>query len=134
MMSKIYSHPAGAYSLAIPDGWEWADQPSNIAFFNPVDGIGAINVSSMKPARGVVNPASIVLEFAPRSIRSELNVIDLESLPGAYVEYQFEKNAWRVWVFCGPTRVFVLSYSCHASARGIEDRIVDEIVGSLKVS
>jgi hypothetical protein len=134
MMSQTYEHPNGAFSLTLPDDRDYAVQKSTIAFFQPEIGVGAINVSAMVPTKGIVDPAVIAFEFTPKAIRSGLQAIDSEaSLPGAYVEYEFNGDAWRLWAVCGQTRVVVVSYNCQVSSKGAEDKVVNEIVQSLVV-
>lgn len=133
-MSKVYNHPNGTFSLALPDDWDHADRKATTAFFQPDTGVGAMNISAMVPAKGVVDPAHIVLEFTPTTIRSAVQVTHLESaVPGAYAEYQFNGDAWRVWVLGGRTRVVVVSYNCQVRSKGIEDHTVDQIIQSLVV-
>src|SRR5262249_45583540 len=121
-------------SLNLPDDWDHAVQKSTIAFFQPETGVGAINVSAMTPAKGIVDPAEIALEFTPKSIRPGLQATELEStFPGGYVEYEFKGAAWRVWAFRGRNRVLVVSYNCQIASKGVEDEVVNEIVQSLVV-
>jgi len=133
-MSQTYDHPDGAFSLKLPDDWDHAVQKSTIAFFQPETGVGAVNVSAMIPGKGNVDPAAIVVEFAPKSIRSGLQPLDLEfPIAGAYIEYEFRGDAWRVWAFRGRTRVLIVSYNCQVSCKGAEDDAVNGLIQSLVV-
>jgi len=133
-MSQTYDHPDGAFSLKLPDDWDHAVQKSTIAFFQPETGVGALNISAMIPAKGNIDPATMVVEFAPKSIRPGLQPIDLESpIPGAYVEYEFRGDAWRVWAYRRRMRVLIISYNCQVSSKGADDDAVNRIIQSLVV-
>jgi hypothetical protein len=133
-MSQSYEDPSGAFSLTQPDDWDRALQKSTIAFFQPKTGVGAVNVSAMVPTKAGVDPAELALEFTPESIRAGVRAMALESpVPGAYVEYEFKGDAWRVWAFRGQTRLLLVSYNCELSRKGSEDGVVDAIVQSLTV-
>lgn len=134
-MSKVYYHPNHAFFLTLPDDWHHADLGTTTAFFQPETGVGAMNASAMSLANGTADAARIVLDFTPITMRSDVQVEDLEStVPAAYAEYLYHGDSWRVWAFCGRTRVVVVSYNCPVTSKGFEDKIVDDILLSLVVN
>ena len=134
-MAKTFDYPNGAFTLSLPDDWDYAVKNASIAFFQPETGFGAINVSALAPTKGARDPAKIALQFTPGTLRAGLQVTNFEcSVPAANVEYEIDGNAWRLWTFCGRTRVVVVTYNCRVHSKGKEDRTVDQIVQSLIVS
>jgi hypothetical protein len=132
-MPTAYRHTTGAFKLVLPEDWEYAVRRSSVAFFDPSNGVGAMNVSAMIPQKGVpVDPTLVVLDFAPMKVRAEIGITSFMTDTRAnavYTEYEINGDAWRLWVFCGPTRVVVVSYNCKRDSKGIV--AVDQIVASI---
>jgi hypothetical protein len=137
-MSTTYRHANGAFTVVLPDDWEFAVRRSSVAFFHPSEGVGAMNVSAMIPQNGVaVDPAVVALDFVPKGVRTEVNlaskVADSQS-KWAHAQYETDTDAWRLWVLCGLTQIVIVSYNCQRNSKGIEDPVVDQIVASIVVA
>jgi hypothetical protein len=137
-MRKRYRHPSSEFGLALPDDWEFAVKRASVAFFQPSEGVGALNVSAMTPQQGaIIDPVAVALDFVPKKLRTEVKLsgIASDSSPeSVYTEYETADDAWRLWILCGPTRVVVVSYNCQRQSKGIEDPVVDAIVASIRAS
>ena len=137
-MGYAYFAPKDAFQLIIPDTWEHIASSSSIAFFHP-DGVGSLNLSSMRSPRGVVpEPSAVILNFVPKQglesqqLRIESVPCSIPAVKAAYTDYVRGDDAWRLWVFASPVTVVVASYNCRLSSKGKEDAIIDNIISSLR--
>jgi hypothetical protein len=134
-MSKKYRHPHGEFVLTLPGHWDYSELKSTVAFFQVEGGVGAMNISVLHRNESVLDPSSVILEFAPKPIRSNLEVTSLQgNVPGAYAAYRFKEKAWRLWVIFAPSRILVASYNCDLKYKGAEDPVVDTIIQSVEIN
>lgn len=138
-MSKAYRDPHDSYGLTIPDDWEYSVESHSVAFYHP-NGVGALNVSAVRPPKGVVpKPESVILNLVSKSALEDgyVNVIALPSPHPttriAHAEYNEEGNAWRFWVLANDNLAVVFSYNCKLVSQGIEDAVIDEIIASTQL-
>lgn len=137
-MSKQYRDPRSVFSLSMPDDWEYSVQSQSVAFFHP-NGVGALNVSTLRPPKGVVpRPESVILNFVSKSAL-ESGLVHVAALSSAepsiriaHTEYCEGNDAWRFWAIATDSVVVALSYNCKVPSQGTEDLIVDEIITSVR--
>ena len=138
-MAEVYIAPGNAYHLVIPDGWEFPVCRSSVAFYDP-NGVGALNVSCLRPPKGIrPDASSIALNFVPKELL-ESSKLSIESrgspLPNvsvAYTQYVHGDDGWRLWVFATHDRAVMFSYNCRLSAEGKETAMIDELIASVRL-
>jgi hypothetical protein len=125
-MAEVYIAPGNAYHLVIPDGWEFSVCRSSVAFYDP-NGVGALNVSCLRPPKGIrPDTSSIALNFVPKELL-ESGKLSIESR-GCHGE-----DGWRLCVFATHDRAVMFSYNCRLSSEGKEAAMIDEIIASVRL-
>lgn len=137
-MGKQYIAPGDAYSIVIPDEWEYSPTSHSMAFYNP-DGVGALTISCMRSPNGdPADPELVIRSFLPKSV---LKVEDYQILlqvstdgkvSSAYAEYLSGDDAWRVWVFARSRQVVTVSYNCKKNWKD-EESVVNKILDSIVI-
>ncbi|WP_406697248.1 DUF3805 domain-containing protein [Singulisphaera sp. Ch08] len=138
-MGQVFNDPNGAYSLEIPDHWEYEAVSHSIAFYNP-EGAGALNISCLQSPKGIsADPENVILNFVPKQVLESGNVHIVhktspnQRMSQAYTEYSIDGDAWRLWAIANSDRVVIASYNCKMASKGDENRIVDKIIKSIMV-
>lgn len=136
-MGQLYIDPGDAYTIVIPDEWEYTPTSHSMAFYNP-DGVGALTISSMRSPKGdLADPRLVIRSFVPKRVLEDGSPqILLQDSPdgkvsSAYAEYLSGDDAWRVWVFARTGRVVTASYNCNINLkeeRNVVDKILESIV------
>jgi hypothetical protein len=134
---KSYKHPAGVYTVGIPDSWEYSPTKNGIAIYQTAHGVGAVNLSTFRTNHAAPKPAAKILaEGLPPGFPVEK--ISAPALHGtqpdvAYAEYEEGKLWWRAWILKAENRVVYATYNCDIEVKRQEEEVVDEIVRSIRI-
>jgi hypothetical protein len=98
-MGYEYRDVTWAYSLVIPDEWEWTRKGETVAIFRTIDGVGDLNVSTFFTTSKAPRDAESLLNEAIRPHSVDARAIPSFSggnVDGAFAGYSIGRTSWRV--------------------------------------
>lgn len=116
--------------VMIPDGWEEEKGDSLMSLYDPIEGVGALQLSFYK----VSNPDSIDLcKELEEYLNDKHDNINIRRLANyAYCSVVDEDGVyWRYWLFLKLRDVVFASYNCDEAVKDQEYGVIDDIVKSL---
>ncbi len=139
---KYFEKP-GWYELLIPDQWEFDEEESPVAFWQP-EGAGALQITSEQLPHRKTNDQMdcfLALKAFLKSVGHELQESSArrysgEGFEAASTEYLAEGGEeelyWRVWFMTNQEGLLFLTYACRKEDQDTERRDVDSIIESIR--
>lgn len=121
------------WCLELPDEWS-ADMEDDCVTISDCDSVGSIDITVVRKDSGNVSEEEL------RDFSSDLldagerpNEVVVNEASGLLFAYDEEGHAWREWYLRkGPVLVYI-TYNSELENKGLDDAIVDEILGTLVI-
>lgn len=117
--------------LELPDEWE-AEQDEEIIVVSDVDGVGEIAITTLKKQAGNVDDSE--LREYTADLEAEYGTgetVQIAELQGYYFAYHEDGDALREWYLRADQLLVLITYVCDVSNSGMDDSVVDEILGTI---
>ncbi|MGK9126704.1 hypothetical protein M1D52_22000 [Olivibacter sp. SA151] len=114
--------------VMIPEEWEVYQEEGVVTIYDPVKGVGALQLSLYGTGKEVD-----VLGELKDYLSDKYEDITVSLLNGrAYFETVDEDEVyWRYWLFLKKGEIIFVSYNCDEEEKGKETTVVDEIIRSI---
>lgn len=119
---------AGDWSLLLPDEW-FAEQEDDAIIIGDRDGVGCLEISELRSERGHFSDEE-VREIA--ELGDEGSSVTVGSFSGLHAAFVEEDAALREWYLSAEGLMLYVTYSCDLDNQGLDDAVVDEIIGTLR--
>jgi len=126
--------------LDLPTGWEFDESEGILSLFDPLNGKGALQISSYS----VQNSSHIDLrielaEFIAGHFEEPVNESEIQSSISERKGYSFyeldtKTDHWIFLIFLQENVVLFISYNCELEDKGVEQEPIWSILSSLKIS
>jgi hypothetical protein len=114
----------------IPNNWKEEKGENTFLLYDPVDGVGALQVSSYKAIKQDSMDLGAELKDYLGNKHDGLNITKFSNC--AYCTLIDEDGVyWRYWLISKINEVLFASYNCDQACKGQEDGVVDDIMKSL---
>lgn len=114
----------------IPSDWELEENGNLMSLYNPENGVGALQLSFYNV--GDASSIDVTKELEKYIEDKHENFIIKTINRHAYGDTEDEDGVyWRYWLFLEKSIVIFVSYNCDESDKGVEDHLVDRILGSI---
>ena len=136
---KEYVLATGLYNIRLPENWVVEEEGSLISVYEPVTGVGRLQISSysIPPEQklDLVEELAKYLIYRVK-IRSKSDLISKikKEANSAFFELFTEENHYSsYWMFFKNYKLIFITYNCVAEDFGKEKEIIDQILNSLEV-
>lgn len=119
------------WSLLLPREWA-AERDEDVVVIGDEDGVGCLEISELRRERGAFNTAD--LEALAAEGMQAPQSLTVAGLAARYAAFSEEGAALREWYVLAGTSILYITYSCDLDNRGMDDAVVDEILGTLRVA
>ncbi|MEM1403314.1 MAG: hypothetical protein AAGG55_08290 [Pseudomonadota bacterium] len=119
---------AGDWSLLLPEEW-FAEQEDDAIIVGDRDGVGCLEISELRSERGHFTDDE-VREIA--ELGDEGSSVTAGSFTGLYASFREDDAALREWYLSVEGLMLYVTYSCDLDNQGLDDAVVDEIMGTLR--
>ena len=119
---------AGDWSLLLPEEW-FAEQEDDAIIIGDRDGVGCLEISELRSERGHFT-ADEVRDIA--ELGEEGSSITAGSFSGLHASFVEDDAALREWYLTAEGLMLYVTYSCDLDNQGLDDAVVDEIIGTLR--
>ena len=119
---------AGDWSLLLPEEW-FAEQEDDAIIIGDRDGVGCLEISELRSERGHFN-ADEVRDIA--ELGDEGRSVTAGSFSGLHATFVEDDAALREWYLTAEGLMLYVTYSCDLDNQGLDDAVVDEIMGTLR--
>ncbi len=121
------------WSLCLPPEW-WGEQEEDSILVGDRDGVGCIEISTLLREEGKFSDRELQeLAISAQDQEQSLKAVRVADGSGWYLQYLEPDAAVREWYLGYGTVALFVSYSCEPENAGLDDAIVDEILGTLSV-
>ena len=118
------------WSMDLPEEWQ-AEQDEETIVIGDDDGVGMIEITALERSDAVAADLNaLALQVFPEEMKAQ--PAQVGDFAGLYVQYLDEGDAVREWLLQKDGQMLLVSYSCDAENSGLDDEIVDEILGTLR--
>ncbi len=136
---KQYQATSGWYNLHLPEKWEVENEGSLISVFDPVSGVGTLQISALSVP--LDRELDLVQELARYllyrvKIKSKSDLISkIKSEANcAFCELFTERNRYSsYWMFYKNNKLIFVTYNCPGEDFAKEREIVEQILNSLEI-
>ena len=127
---KTYRIASGGFSFQYPDDWQVQVNNDIVAVFDPLLGLGAIQISVYRPLNTPV--ADIETAFKEYlSVRHDDFIFE-DRTPFYHGSASgHDGTLWEYWMFAWGDSAILATYNCHIRDAGKERKKVQEIIESL---
>ena len=136
-MKSFYTSRAGWYSLRFPGNWEIEEDEDCMTFYDPQDGVGALQVSAYS-APLPEDPKAVLLEYlSDKRIpikKRKIAVQQVESKIISSYDFTNEKGFEKIWFISQGLYVLFVTYLCGTENIGKETDLIEEIVDSITIN
>ena len=119
---------AGDWSLLLPEEW-FAEQEDDAIIIGDRDGVGCLEISELRSERGHFT-ADEVRDIA--ELGDEGRSVTAGSFSGLHATFVEDDAALREWYLTAEGLMLYVTYSCDLDNQGLDDAVVDEIMGTLR--
>jgi hypothetical protein len=125
---KVYNLPEAYLSIMYPDGWAVEREKNMISAFDPVKGVGVLQFSFYQIAPQKQVSLKDELEEYIRDKHEDYEITISDNC--AFSNYLLGKNSrrWKYWLFLKVNVLTFVSYNCHESDIGVEEKTINDIV------
>jgi hypothetical protein len=131
---KIHVSNAGWYTFVYPNQWVVTDDGVCITVREPVDGVGALQVSSYQTPEPE-DPTDLLFEYlSDNRITSEEETRYYEANGNRIAATSFVRKdgyLFRVWFIARDLLLLMVTYNCKSQFREVELESIDRIVDSI---
>ncbi|HEV8283660.1 MAG TPA: DUF3805 domain-containing protein [Chitinophagaceae bacterium] len=128
---KIFKDENRKLYFSYPDKWEIAQDESTLSIYDPVDGLGVLQISSYN----VPDPKEIsIKDELEEFIEERHNEITVHLTDDfAYTPYLIDENKryWKYWLILKKNTLIFCSYNCQKEDFGKEEKTLNEIIASI---
>jgi hypothetical protein len=119
------------WSLALASPWQASDDGDCVSIAHP-NGLGALQIS--EACKNTVVTDDDLAKFAADHIDAGARAIPitLGDFSGLAIRYGVDGTHWRQWFLRHGAVALLVTYNCAEADRGIEDSVVDRMLGSLR--
>lgn len=136
---KQYSSSTGWYNLYLPKNWEVEDEGSLISVFDPVKGVGTLQISALSVP--LDQELDLVEELARYliyrvKIKSKADLISKIKIDSNCAFYEVFKEGNRYcsyWMFYKNYKLIFVTYNCPGEDFAKEREIIEQILNSLEI-
>ncbi|MEL6821685.1 MAG: hypothetical protein AAFP70_07995 [Calditrichota bacterium] len=131
------------YSLELPQGWVSEAGENNTAFYDEINGVGAIQITAYsfpKNARPIPEPRRELIEYLQTQNASGWNskdikdhITDKAKIASCEFEDQSERKFWKVQINIANNKLIFITYNCDVNDQTIEIKLVETILDSLEI-
>jgi hypothetical protein len=116
----------------LPPGWCAQNGPGNVAIYHP-DGVGALQISSLRKPRGDVDEADLrEMALGVPAGASGLRSVDAGEFSGLRCESLDDHAYWIRWFLARGAVALHVTYNCSAEERDRERAAIERLVSTLK--
>ena len=116
------------WTMPLPDEWQ-AEMDEDTVVITDVDGIGVLEITTLKKEQGEVEPAELDQFSAElKSAGYKPGNVKLGCFVGQLFEYEEEDQWCRDWFLARDEVLLLVSYTCLQEDRGLDDAAVEELV------
>lgn len=122
------------FIIDLPESWS-VEQDEECFIFHDPDDITRLEISAMRKQGSLVEESDLE-QFSIDLIEQGLKPkpVTVGDFYGAYFgPIEEEGEVWREWVCCAEDVVLLASHGVEAEDKGLDDAIVDEMLGTLIV-
>lgn len=117
--------------IELPEEWD-AEQDDDVIIISDEDDVGEITLTTLTKEEGPVQASELrafteetAADFGPPT------PVQVGEFSGLYFAFEDEGDALREWYLCCDNLLLFITYSCDLDNAGMDDGIVDEILGTL---
>lgn len=127
-MNKLFRFGDGI-TVTIPEEWEVYQENGVVTIYDPVKGVGALQLSLYGKSKEVN-----VLDELKDYLSDKYEDVAVDLLDGrAYSETVDEDDVyWRYWLFLKKDDIIFMSYNCDEEEKDRETTVIDEIIRSIE--
>ena len=119
--------------ISLPEEWQAEQEEESILITDP-DDLGCISLTCLQAESekaGVDDAKSIMEDFGVDTTLAQ--TIDLNDIPGLYVEGEEDGDFLREWYLFANDMVLLVSYSCGLEDKEMDRSVIDEILDTLEL-
>ncbi len=136
-LPKTYISGAGWFELHIPKNWDATESEKEVAFFDPREGIGTMQISAFVfPESEKPNLKALLVEYLQdRGVQIEhvfFSVKPNSSKRIIQADFEQDSRYWRIWISAGCTVLLFVTYNCPAKELK-ELSLVEAMIDTLKI-
>lgn len=126
--------------LDLPTGWEFDESEGVLSLYDPLNGKGALQISSYSVQNSSdIDPRIELAEFIAGHFEEPVNESDIlfnvsEKEGYSFYEMDTKTDHWIFLIFLQDNVVLFISYNCEQEDKGVENEPIWSILSSLKIS
>ena len=131
-----YISPSGYYELDILESWSYSEEGNIVSFFNEVNGVGAIQISSYSIDKGLnIDIASELAEILNDKFKETSETFSKISVNNNLANYSFAKDNryWDYYLLFKNGKLLFITYNCEELDKLIEKKVINKIINSIKL-
>lgn len=118
------------WSVDLPEGWAGErDDDCDVLF--PKEGFGTLHVSALRGEHDADDALLRHLAAEHLEAGARTDPVRYGPFTGFTLSYGAPDGFWAEWYLCAGPLVLFASYSCAPEHEGLEDEVVEHILGSL---
>ena len=136
---KKYKLKNKKISISYPKNWEIEEDNGLISIFDPMNGVGAIQISSyLKDEKSEINKKEELREYL-RKEYLDLNADEIiskiqENNNFVYFEYTINDEFWQYRLFASKDTIVFITYNCEDQDKELEKDKINDIINAIAIT